>query len=269
MQPAHFTKHVPLLQLPFLSSQFSVSQCDNGQDNGTAIWLGGQILALSLPSLLLSKNKGTQDRPKRAIELGSGTGFTVLALCSLGWDVVATDTRPVISSVLQRNIDSNRVNLPAGSGRIQVRELDWTVEPGKWSWSDASRIASHDLQEDLQESTNGVETLNPPFDLVLTADTVYIPQLLTPLFRTLQYLSCGGSTTVFLALERRDSRLVDEALLQAHHTWLFTPQRIPNKKISKALIKAGCRWDRSEWEGVEIWKLILKSAPEESPLLDS
>jgi len=187
-----------------------------------------------------------------------------LALCSLGWDVIATDTRTVISLVLQNNIDANRANLPDGSGCIQIRELDWTVEPEKWTWTDSSRIASHSFQE-----SSGMETLSPPFDLVLTADTVYIPELLTPLFRTLRALSQDGHPHVFLALERRDSQLIDEALAQAQRVWFFSPQRIPNKKISKALIKAGCQWDKSEWEGVEIWKLVVNSALQETPSIGS
>ncbi|KIJ44022.1 hypothetical protein M422DRAFT_168748 [Sphaerobolus stellatus SS14] len=259
MQPAHFTKHVPLLQLPFLESQFSLTQLDNGKHNGTAVWLGGQTLALSLPFLLATKAKSKGDRPKRAIELGSGTGFTALALCSLGWDVLATDTRHVISAVLQTNIDRNRGNLPFGSGIIQVRELDWTVDPENWTWSHPSVVASQDTQP---TSHSGEELLGPHFDLVLTADTVYIPELLTPLLRSLNAICRISSCPVYLALERRDSRLVDDAFRQADDTWSFSLQRIPNKKISKALLKARCKWEKSEWEGVEIWKFVLQSASE-------
>ncbi|KAF8580886.1 hypothetical protein K439DRAFT_1636643 [Ramaria rubella] len=268
MQPAHFTKHLPFLQLSFQASQFSLSQLDNGQHNGTAVWLSGQALALTLPALL-SKRKGRQ----RAIELGSGTGFTAfvlvfscpfislsfrLALCSLGWDVIATDTHGVLSSVLQRNVDSNRINLPPGSGTIQTRELDWTVKPENWIWNHPAVIASHE-PGNLKATT--AETLNPPFDLIITADTLYSPELVTPLLRTLHALSESPSfcPSVFITLERRDSRLADDALQQARTVWSFSTQRVPDRKVVKAMAKAGCKWDRVEWEGVEIWRLTLKT----------
>ena len=69
LEPAHFTKHNPLLSVALHSSSFSIAQLDDGKQNGTAVWLSGQVLALALPALLSDKRKG------RLIELGSGTGF--------------------------------------------------------------------------------------------------------------------------------------------------------------------------------------------------
>jgi protein N-lysine methyltransferase METTL21D len=175
-------------------------------------------------------------------------------LCSLGWHVVATDTRAVLSAVLQRNIDSNRLNLPAGAGTIQARELDWTVEPAHWTWSHPTVIASHDYSD---SGTPG-ETLRPPFDLILTADTIYSAQLVGPLLSVLRTLSAIPCPPIYLALERRDPRLADDALQQARDD--FSVQRVPGKKVSRAMVKAGCKWDRAEWEGVEIWKLVLRTA---------
>jgi len=252
MRPAHYTKSIPLLQLSFQSSEFSLSQLDNGQHNGTAVWLSGQALALTLPTLLPNRRKG------RAIELGSGTGFTALALCSMGWDVLATDTRAVLSSVLKHNVDSNRVNLPQGSGAIQARELDWTVEPEKWTWTHHTRVASNDLCDLGSQS----DTLCPPFDLILTADTLYSSHLIVPLLRTLHALGIPSCPPIYLTLERRDSRLADDAFQQARDLWLFSVQRVSDKKVTKAMAKAGCKWDRADWEGVEIWKLQQKASAE-------
>ncbi|KAF8522239.1 hypothetical protein BU17DRAFT_44747 [Hysterangium stoloniferum] len=249
MQPAHLVKHIPLLHLPFRSSQFSLRQLDNGQHNGTAIWLSGQTLALILPVLVSSKANGKR---KRAIELGSGTGFTALALCSLGWDIIATDTRAVLSSVLQNNIDANKANLPSGSGIIETRELDWTVEPENWTWSHPSIIASHDHRRESDS-----ESLSPLFDLILTADTIYKTELIVPLMRSLHVLSTTSNPPIYLALERRDPILIDNALQLAQGMWSFSAQRVSCKKISKAMLKAGCKWDKGEWEGVEIWRLVL------------
>lgn len=176
-------------------------------------------------------------------------------MCSLGWHVVATDTRAVLSSVLQHNIDSNRHNLPEGSGTIQTRELDWTVDPARWTWSHPTVIASHDYTD----SDTPTDTLHPPFDLILTADTLYSPQLVRPLLRVLHALTVTHSTPIYLALERRDPHLIDDALQQAHELWSFSVQRVPHKKVTKALVRAGCHWNRVDWEGVEIWKLVLQA----------
>ena len=158
--------------------------------------------------------------------------------------------------MLQKNIDSNRLNLPEGSGTIQTRELDWTVEPEHWTWTHPSVIGSFDYSN-LDAPT---ETLRPPFDLILTADTLYCPQLAGPLLRALHTLSSTNRPPIYVALERRDPRLVDGVLQQARDSWSFSVQRIPDKKVTKAMVKAGCKWDKTEWEGVEIWKLILQTA---------
>ena len=205
--------------------------------------------------------------------------YNRLALASLGYDVLATDLPTVISSVLSHNINNNvNVNLPSGSGSIQVRALDWTVTPEKWTWSDEecitrpeqqqrlpsprdaeksepkdigegslntsqignkdrptltsgssapSRSSERELKtikpslleglssaretepvEHITTATNqcdeerehlvddryshpdsGIpDLLGPPFDLIITADTVYNPSLTTPLLRTIKHL---------------------------------------------------------------------------------
>lgn len=78
MFPAHQTKHLPSLAHPILGHTFHLTQSDDGHSNGTALWLGAQILSLYLPKLPVPK----QRRP-RAVELGSGVGLTayVCRLC--------------------------------------------------------------------------------------------------------------------------------------------------------------------------------------------
>lgn len=106
-RPAQDTKHLAVLSYPFLDARFSLRQLDDGQANGTALWLGAQCLSLYLPSLLSSpRTHHTNPRPA-ALDLGSGIGLTALALRSLGCDVLATDTEQVISSVLRTNILNN------------------------------------------------------------------------------------------------------------------------------------------------------------------
>ncbi|KAN0076983.1 hypothetical protein V8E55_010838 [Tylopilus felleus] len=94
--------------------------------------------------------------------------------------------------------------------------------------------------------------LTPPFDLIVSSDTLV--SLVQPFFRTVRALAAANRDMekpplFLLALERRDSQFIDAALACAP----MPLTQVPMKKIRKALERAGVRWDRSEWEGVEIW----------------
>lgn len=212
-----------------------------------------------------------------AIELGSGIGFTAcvpfisaftrtemcassLALSSLGWDVLATDIPHVIQSVLRSNVTNNLTALPSGSGNVQVRELDWSVHPDNWTWDHESIIAS----PSLSEPPSAPSSLHPSFDLIISADTVYAIELVNPFLRTLHALSLLSISSargppIFLCIERRDPMVVDRLLSDAQNEWGFVVERIPQKKVAKALEKSGVHWGKSNWEDIEIWKLRLLS----------
>jgi hypothetical protein len=84
MLPAHETKHMPLLTVPDLSSDsasghsgsekrvFELHQRAQGDTNGTALWLGGQLLSAYLVHLHATKKLS---RVSNAIELGAGIGL--------------------------------------------------------------------------------------------------------------------------------------------------------------------------------------------------
>jgi len=170
-------------------------------------------------------------------------------MAKMGWIVYATDTPTVISAVLRPNVSRN-VTKP---GSIHVRELDWTVEPEKFVWDDEQVIASPSLP--TRSSAGTV----PRFDLILTADTVYEPELIQPLLRTLHTL-CRQSTPhppILVCLERRDPTLIDRMLLSAREDWRFQVERIPHRKVAKSLKEDGIEWSKDDWEGVEIWKFTL------------
>lgn len=76
MIPAYDTKHLKSLEYP----PFVLAQSNDGHSNGTALWLGGQILSFYLPQHLKPPAPG-QTRP-RAVELGSGVGLTA-CVCRL------------------------------------------------------------------------------------------------------------------------------------------------------------------------------------------
>lgn len=191
-----------------------------------------------------------------------------LTLASLGWDVLATDKPDVINSVLSNNIANNTAVLPVDSGSISIRELDWTIAPDKWTWDDSKIIASASREAPASKTELDLDDAlyRPPFDLIVTADTVYSPALAQPLLRTLHAL-CDASRSestlrsrsppVYVCIERRDSTLIDLTLEQARTLWGFTVTRIPYRKVSKAMERGGLQWAAEDWEGVEIWKLVL------------
>ncbi|KAF7778793.1 hypothetical protein Agabi119p4_3138 [Agaricus bisporus var. burnettii] len=262
--PAHATKHVPLLAFSTPNATFHLAQLQDGVANGTALWLGAQCLAAYLAESHL-RYRSTPPTPA-AIELGSGVGLTALSLTSLGWNVLATDISLVITSVLNSNVRNNYHVLPPGSGHIQLAELDWLVPPHHWRWDHPDIIASTAVSPlpSLREPL-----LPPPYDLICTADTIYDSALLTPLLRslhTLSSLSAAVSPTrrpppVLLCLERRDPALVDRFIHEAATTWHFLTERIPHRKLAKAIKKHYPHWSKHDWEGVELWKLILITNP--------
>ncbi|KAA1474924.1 hypothetical protein DENSPDRAFT_782506 [Dentipellis sp. KUC8613] len=248
--PAHRTKHLPLISHP----PFLLTQHDDHLDTGTTLWLGAQCLASYLPTLSRPATRPT------ALELGSGIGLTALILASLGWHVLATDTRHVITTVLGPNVSRNASQLPPASGEIHVRELDWSVLPEHWDWTSPTAIAC----SDRPPSETPADGLSPPFDLIVSSDTLYHPELITPLLRTMhavctQSLAHGSRPPpVYLCIERRDPALIDQALLEAKTRWNFRTERVPQRKLSKAMEKGGLRWAKEDWEGVELWKLTLR-----------
>ncbi|QRW14648.1 methyltransferase domain protein [Ceratobasidium sp. AG-Ba] len=231
MQPAHHTKHLPILALPFRAHTFTLAQADDGVSNGTALWLPGQVLSALIASLPAPKSA----RP-RALELGSGIGFTALVLASLGWHVTATDAHPAVLSLLSQNVQRNLLDLDL-PGSVQVCKLDWCAPPEEWT---------------LPQGTE-------PFDLVLTADTLYNPNLTPHLLRTLQHFGCpetGPPVPIYIAFERRDPDLIDAALAS-----LPQPTRIPHRKLVKAMQSAGWGdWNADDWTDAEVWKVRWKSS---------
>ncbi|CAE6433722.1 unnamed protein product [Rhizoctonia solani] len=262
LEPAHNTKHLPFLHIPFREHVFVLAQADDGASNGTALWLSGQVLAAYIASLPTPAKNAA-----RVIELGSGIGFTALVLASLGYHVLATDAHSSVLSLLAQNIQRNNQNLP---GSIHVRELDWCVPPERWDWSDPSSITSPCAYSDSEP-----RVAPPVFDLIVTADTLYVPHLTPHLLRTLDHIqaltpvtrlspprpdssqpeatnnSRSRRPTTLVALERRDPTLIDAALALVPGSLT----RIPHKKLSKALQGVGWNWDAGDWEGVEIWKI--------------
>ncbi|KAG2157332.1 hypothetical protein DEU56DRAFT_764038 [Suillus clintonianus] len=290
-QPAHHTKHLPVLAYPFNNAVFHLVQRDDGTSNGTALWLGAQVLSIYLSAEFKGKSRktiatGTDNNSSvlcdtartKAVELGSGIGLMALALASLGYDVLATDTMHVCASVLRANINANAHLVPK---RVYVRELDWGVNPTGWIWDDPVSVTSPAPVP--RRDDDGRDFLAPPFDLIVSSDTIYDTALVAPLFETIHALSAlsygpahsppsslsgtevspalpsisPGTPTckppvIYLAVERRDPTLITAALRRAGEEWGLLFQRVPEKRLRRAGVGVG--WDAGEWEGVEVWR---------------
>ncbi|KAI0337072.1 hypothetical protein BDW22DRAFT_1416037 [Trametopsis cervina] len=274
--PAHETKHLARLEYTFNKSTFYLAQRNDGSTNGTALWMGAQVLSAWLAehhdtTQRVKKSAEVEARRPRVIELGSGIGLTALAMCSLGWDVLATDLPDVVDSVLSQNIKDNLPMLPPGSGTIHVRVLDWNVPPTEWVWHDDTAIAS-ETRKPSDNSTPTVTTATriiPPFDLIISADTVYSLHLIEPMLRTVNHIRTAGVTSgftptrwpaVYICLERRDPIVIERLLNDARKT--YAVEQVPERAMLRAMEKYGLTWDQDDWDGLEIWSLLQPSTCE-------
>ncbi|EIN07471.1 hypothetical protein PUNSTDRAFT_71007 [Punctularia strigosozonata HHB-11173 SS5] len=262
MLPAHRTKHLPRITCAVGAVAFELEQRDDGGDTtGSTLWLGAQCLAL----YLADDGPKPKLRPRGDARLNSFFSLRRLTLVSLGWDVLATDV-PVVLPLLERNLSRNRDKLPAGSGQVAVRELDWSVPPEEWGWDHPRAISTLDRSGWASGSVDDdTPPLEPPFDLILTADTLYSSSLTQPLLRTLHHLasistpsSSNKSPPIYVCLERRDPSLIASALLSAKEDWGFAVERVPQRKVVKAMEKGDVKWEKDDWDGIEIWKMTVR-----------
>lgn len=250
--PAPATKHVGALQhaLPrsdvVLTLQQRTATADGKKDTGTTgttLWLGGQVLAAYLASLP-PPAAGT-----RALELGAGVGFLALSLAASGYNVLATDVEPVLSTVLAPNVDTGARQLPAGSGSASAALIDWVA---------VAEAVGAGLPPFGSLEPSAVEHITRA-DVVVTTDTLYAPYLIQPLWVTLAAICAPRDKppAVYLCLERRDPRLVD-AGLDAGRAAGLEIRRVAHGRVAKALDRAGWKWAADDWAGVEVWRAKWK-----------
>ncbi|PKU62126.1 protein-lysine methyltransferase METTL21D [Dendrobium catenatum] len=150
-------KDSPVIELTVGGTNLSFEQ-DNGSFHvGTSVWPCSLVLAKFVERWLIPSSSAataTATNPyahllcfsgKRAIELGAGCGPAGISLTVLGLDIILTDIAPVMPA-LRRNLKRNRSVLPKAPKHAQLY------------WNNADQIRS----------------LNPPFDLVIAADVVYM-----------------------------------------------------------------------------------------------
>lgn len=148
-------KDSPVIELTIRAAALSFEQ-DNGSFHvGTSVWPCSLVLAKFVERWAAPpSSSAAATNPyapllsfsgRRAVELGAGCGPAGIALAVLGLDVILTDVAPVMPA-LRRNLKRNRAALPKTPKHAQLY------------WNNAEQIRS----------------LNPPFDLVIAADVVYM-----------------------------------------------------------------------------------------------
>lgn len=140
---------------------------------------------------------------------------------------------------------------------LEARTLDWFAEPVQWDlsrWSITPRSPSA-----TAEPPSNAPLLSPPFDLITTSDSIYDPTLTQPLLRTLHALCTPtrAPPPIFLALEVRDPTLIAGFLHSAREDWAFKCSRVDERRLEKLMGEGGLGWEREDWEGVQVWKLML------------
>lgn len=153
--------------------------------------------------------------------------------------MLATDSQ-VAFSLLARNIERNR--LP-GATRLEGKVLDWYSDPTSWTWSATTN------------DSTASSPLAPPFDLIVTTDTIYVEELFEPLLKTIKALSRNNSPTILLALEERDAQSIQEFWRRSEE-YGFSRKEIKTARLGKA-VKQQLGWTREDWQGVRVYQLTV------------
>lgn len=149
---------------------------------------------------------------KRVIELGAGTGLAGLVCGLLGADHVVLTELPEALGLLRRNADRTLPQKSEVKGRgvgagcaegdcigggsaFDGDMIDGLCSVCELSWGEKGYASALELAPTLFRK-------NAPFDLVLVADCVYIPELYQDLADTVRALS-GPHTQVLVAFEQR------------------------------------------------------------------
>ncbi|XP_018731244.1 protein N-lysine methyltransferase METTL21A isoform X1 [Eucalyptus grandis] len=144
----------PVIELPVGDARLSVQQDNGSMHVGTSVWPCSLVLVKFLdrwarPDPAHNPYAHLLDfRGKRAVELGTGCGAAGMGLYLLGLaDIVLTDIAPVMPA-LRHNLKRNKPVLRK------------TLKTAVLYWNNGDQIKS----------------LNPPFDIVVATDVVYIEE---------------------------------------------------------------------------------------------
>jgi methylase of polypeptide subunit release factors len=81
-----------------------------------------KYLCKNQTKLNMKHKKGTK---LNVLELGSGTGILGIYAACMGWNVILSDQAEIATSILKKNVDSNKVVVEENEGTTKVLTLDW------------------------------------------------------------------------------------------------------------------------------------------------
>ncbi|XP_024543365.1 protein N-lysine methyltransferase METTL21A [Selaginella moellendorffii] len=189
----------PVVKLAIGDEEIAMEQDNGSMHVGTTVWPCSLVLAK-----WAERQGGIRERiqGKRGIELGAGCGGAGLALALLGLgQVLLTDVPPVLST-LKRNVKKNVLATSLSSKKkVKVAQLNWG-------------------------NKQQIESLKPPFDVVIAADVVYIENGVEPLLQTMGDVS-GPDSLILLGYQVRSP--------EAHELfWRLCPERFAVDKVDRS-----------------------------------
>lgn len=158
---------------------------------GMKTWVSSYLLAKRLHTLLLPDDgyafpPKKVDCPRRAIELGAGTGLvgiSLAALCGPAVTVHLTDLDPIVPN-LEHNASLNEDLLVKAESTVSTGILDWSIQ-------DEAELTGEDK-----------------YDLIVAADSLYSPDHPRWLVQTIKrWLSRNSDAKFIVELPLRDAYL--------------------------------------------------------------
>ncbi|KAK9820195.1 hypothetical protein WJX72_007349 [[Myrmecia] bisecta] len=195
---------------PFEFGQFKLRVEEAwGESIGGTVWEGGVLMARYLSCNAVFPKAAFEGQ--RCIEIGAGvTALPSLVAAHLGCfrEVVITD----VDECLEALSDNVAANLPANC------KLDLLQHSrGAWDGISHVRIEELDWQED-------VRFLEPPYDVLLVADVVYVVELMEPLLKCMAALSTPRTKVIFAYYERSAAAAREFwSLIPDYFTWQKVP----------------------------------------------
>ncbi|XP_016453134.1 uncharacterized protein LOC107777596 [Nicotiana tabacum] len=172
----------PVIDLQVLNSQLSFHQDNGSMHVGTSVWPCSLVLVKFAerwhPQTCAVTPNPYSDilnfQNKRGIELGAGCGVAAMGLFLLGLNnVVITDIAPVMPA-LKHNLKKNK---PVLNKSLKTAQLNWSNQ-------------------------DQIKSLNPPLDVVVATDVVYLEETVGPLLSTMEAL-LGENGVVLLGYQLR------------------------------------------------------------------
>ncbi|GKU93015.1 hypothetical protein SLEP1_g6655 [Rubroshorea leprosula] len=195
----------PVIELPVRDAVLSLQQ-DNGSIHvGTSVWPCSLVLAKFAERWALHAPNNPYSnlldfRRRRAIELGTGCGAAGMAFHLLGLtDLILTDISPVMPA-LKHNLKRNK--------SVLGKSLKTAVM--YWNNQDQIRAA------------------NPPFDIVIAADVVYIEESVGQLVGAMEALVADDGV-VLLGYQLRSPE-ADKLFWELCET-VFSIEKVPHEDL--------------------------------------